>query len=79
MDPLSTPGGQNWAYFLSTSSGFWDTGRFWKLPYLGMKPGIWKKVQKLHMHPLSAPGGPNWAYFRSTGSSFPVTAILAFN
>ncbi len=70
MDPLSTPGGRNWAYFRSTGSDFRDTGRFWKLPYLGMKPGICKKGQKLHMDPLSTPGGRNRAYFRSTGSGF---------
>ncbi len=34
---LSTPEGRNWAYFCSTCSGFWDTGRFSKLPYMGMK------------------------------------------
>ncbi len=34
--PLSTPGGQNWAYFCSTGSVFWDMGQFSKLPYLGM-------------------------------------------
>ncbi len=46
---LSTLRGRIWAYFRSTGSGFRDTGRFWKLSYLGMKPGIWKKGQKLHM------------------------------
>ncbi len=36
---LSTPWGQNWAYFRCTGSGFWDTDQFSKLPYLGMKNG----------------------------------------
>ncbi len=36
---LSTPGGRNRAYFCSVGSGFRDTGRFSKLPYLGMKTG----------------------------------------
>ena len=35
--PYTTPGGRNWACFHSTGSGFWDTGQFSKLPYLGMK------------------------------------------
>ena len=33
---LFTP---NWAYFHSTGSGFWDTGLFSNLPYLGTKLG----------------------------------------
>ncbi len=45
MDLLSTPGGRNWAYFHFMGSGFRDTGRFWKLPYLGMKPEIWKSAR----------------------------------
>ncbi len=32
-------GGENWAYFRSTGSGFQDMGRFSQLPYLGMKLG----------------------------------------
>ena len=67
---LSTPGGRNWAYFGFTGSGFWDTGRFSKFPYLGMKPDHWPKCRKLHIYPLSTPRGRNWAYFRSTGSGF---------
>ena len=51
-------------------SGFRDTGRFSRLPYLGMKLGHQKKVQKLHIFSLSTPGGRNLAYFRSTGSDF---------
>ncbi len=68
--PLSTPWGQNSAYFCSTGSGFWDINPFSKLPYLGMKLGKWPKFQKLHIYPLSTPGGRNWPYFCSTGSSF---------
>ena len=67
---LSTPGGWNWAYFCSTGSGFWDTGQFSKLPYLGMKFGHWPKFQKLHIYSLSIPGGRNWAYFHY-GQPFP--------
>ncbi len=66
---LSTLGGRNWAYFCYTSSGFWDMDRFWKLPYLGMKPGTCNKCQKLHMDPLSTPGS-KLVLFRSTGRSF---------
>ncbi len=51
-------------------SGFWDVGRFSKLPYLGMKLGHWPKSQKLHIYSLSALMGRNWAYFYSMGSSF---------
>ena len=49
--------GRNWAYFRSTGSGFWDIGRFSKLPYLGMKLGHWQKFQKLRTYSLSTPGG----------------------
>ena len=43
-------------------------GRFSKLPYLGMKPGIWKKccICTLFLY---------WAYFRSTSSRFRDRAI----
>ena len=44
-----------WAYFHPRNSGFWDTGRFSKLPYLGVKLGHWPKCQKLHK-----PGIPNF-------------------
>ncbi len=67
---LSNPGGQNWANFCSTRSGFQDTGHFANLPYLGIKLRKWPKFHKLHMYPLSTPGGWNWAYFCSTGSGF---------
>ena len=36
--------------FCSTGSGFRDTGRFSKLPSLGMKLGKWPKFQKLHIY-----------------------------
>ncbi len=68
--PLSTPRGQNWAYFSSTGSGFRDTGQFSKLPYLGMKLGKRPKLQKPHIYPLSTSRGRNWAYFCSTDSGF---------
>ncbi len=63
-------GGRHSAYFRPMGSRFRDTGRFSKLPYLGVKPGIWKKCQKLHMDPLSTPVGRNWAYFCSTDNGF---------
>ncbi len=62
--------GRNWTYFHIRSSGFRDTGRFSKLPYLSMKLGHWSKCQKLHIYCLSTPGCRNWAYFCSTGSGF---------
>ncbi len=34
-------------YFRSTGSGFRDTGRFSKLPYLGMKLDHWQKVPEV--------------------------------
>ena len=67
---LSTPGRRNWADIRSTGSGFRDTERFLKLPYLGMKPGEWPKCQKLNIYPISTPWGRNWAYFSSTRSGF---------
>ncbi len=39
---LSTQWGCNLTCFLSTGCGFRDTGWFSKLPYLGIKPRIWK-------------------------------------
>ena len=56
---LSTPWGQNWAYFCSTGSSFTDMDRFSKLPYLGMKLGHFPKCQKLHIYSLCTPGGRN--------------------
>ena len=67
---LSTTWGQNWAYFALWGSGFRDTGRYSKLPYLGMKLCCSLKIQKLHIYSLSTPGGRNGAYVRSTGSGF---------
>ncbi len=46
---LSPGGGAN------TGSGFRDTGRFSKLPYLGMKLSHWPKFQKLHVYILFLP------------------------
>ncbi len=69
---LSTPGGQNWAYFCSMGSGFRDMDRFSKLPYVGMKLGHLPKFQRLHIYPLSTLGGRNRAYLRSTGLRFPI-------
>ncbi len=65
------PGGRNLPYFRSTGSGFRDTRRFSKLPYLGMKLGHWKKFLKLHTHSLSATRGGNWAYFLFYWQLFP--------
>ncbi len=58
--------------FTLAAAGFWETGRFSKLPYLGMKLGHWPKCHKLRIYSLSTPGGQNWAYryFCSTGSDF---------
>ena len=47
----------NWAYFHSMGSGFWDTGRFSKLPYLGMKPGHWEKSARSCTYALFLPQG----------------------
>ncbi len=57
---LSTSGGQNWAYFCSTGRGFRITGRFSKLPYLGMKLGHWPKWQKLHIYFVKYPLSPKY-------------------
>ena len=50
-----------------------------KLPYLGMKSEIWRKVPNLHMYTLSNLRGRNRAYFCSTGSHFRDRAILSLN
>ena len=44
-------------------NGFRDTGRFSKLPYLGMKLSHWPKFQKMHIYTLSTPWGRNWAFY----------------
>ena len=51
------------AYFYPIGSGFGDTSRFSKLPYLNMKLSKWPKFQKLHIYTLSTQRGRNWAYF----------------
>ncbi len=77
---LSTRRGRNWAYFRCTGSGFRDTCRFSKLPYLGMKLKIaifghetWplaKIPQVAHIHSFYPSGEGDWAYFLATGSGF---------
>ncbi len=68
MYSLPAPRGRNWAYFWSMGSGSRDTGRFSKLPYLGMKlNGHWPQFQKLHIYSISTSGDRNWGYFRYTG------------
>ncbi len=67
---LSTLWSRNWAHFCSTYSGFWDTGRFSKLPYLGMKLVHWPRLQKLHTYSLNYLRGPNFAPFCSTAAHF---------
>ncbi len=54
---LSLSKRESWAYFRFTGNSFWDTGRFSKLPYLGMKLGHWPKCQKLHIYCLPTPVG----------------------
>ncbi len=62
---IKTPGGWDWAYFPSTGSGSRDTGRFSTLPYVGMKPGIWKKV-------------PEFADLYAKCKSFIIASLLFF-
>ncbi len=45
-----TPGSQSWAYFCSMGSGFWDIGRFSKLPRLGMAK-VPEIAQTVSFHP----------------------------
>ena len=71
MDPLSIPGGQKWVYFCSTGSSFWDTGRVWKLPYLGMKPGIWKSARSCIWSPSLKPRGSKLSLFSLYAQRFP--------
>ena len=51
-------------------SGFRDTGRFSKLPYLGMKLDHWPKCQKLHIYLLSTPKGAKLSLFSIYGQLF---------
>ncbi len=84
-DPLAIPECRNWSYFRSTSSSFRDAGPFYKLPYLGMKHGIWKKCARsciflllfLSEVALATPWGRNWAYCRFMDSSFRDTEIFS--
>ncbi len=67
------PRGRNWSYFHSTASGFWDLGRFLKLPYLGMsfltdKGSRSGTYAVLPFYPMKL------SLFRSTGSGFRDTA-----
>ena len=48
-----------------------NTGRFSKLPYLGMKLCHWPKCQKLHIYPLSTPGRSKLSLFYLYGQRFP--------
>ncbi len=54
---LLAPWRQNGAYFCSIGSVFRDTGRFSKLPYLGIKLGHWPKFQNFHIYSPSTTGG----------------------
>ncbi len=67
---ISAPGGWIWAYFCSEGSGFRDTGRFSKLPYLGMKLGHWPKCQKLYIYFLNYPQVPNFIPICSAAGHF---------
>ncbi len=60
--------GRNWAYFCSMGSGFQDTGRFLKLPYLGMKLGHWPK---LHIYTLFYPRVSKLSLFSLYEQRFP--------
>ena len=64
---LFLPQGVKMSLFSLYGHGFWDTGEFSKLPYLGMKLGLWPKFQKLHIYSHSTPRGRNRAYFCSMG------------
>ena len=67
---LSTLGGQNWAYFRSTSV-FSDMEGVSKLPYLGTKHGHWSKCHKLHTYYLSTLRGSKLSLnFRYRSSVF---------
>ncbi len=57
-------------FFCSMGTSFQDTGRFSKLPYLGMKISHWQTSQKLHNYFLSTRGVRNWASFHSMSSGF---------
>ncbi len=62
---------RNLAYFHHRSSGFWDTDRFSKLPYLGMKLGHCPKCQKLHIYSLCTPTRSKLSLFSLYGQRFP--------
>ncbi len=85
MQSASTPGCRNWA-FLSfflfiviifftlgaawAGNGFWDTGWFSKLPYLGMQLGHWQKVPEVTDVVSFYPRGSKlslFSGFRNTG------------
>ena len=78
------PRGRNWAYFHSTGSGFRDTGRFSKLPYLGMKLAIGQSSRSCtyRVYFLSTPMGAKFSLFSLYGQQFlrywPIFKIAIF-
>ncbi len=78
---ISAPGGWIWAYFCSEGSGFRDTGRFSKLPYLGMKLGnlgneIWKLAKIPEVY-ITQPT-PESQILLSFALQLAISKILAF-
>ena len=57
-------------FFCSTDRRFRDRGRFSKLPYLGIKPGIWKKVPDVVCEPSFYPRGSKLSLFLLYGQWF---------
>ncbi len=62
--------------FCSRGSSYQDTGRFSKLPYLGIKPAHRPKFQKLHIHHPSNSGGRNLCLFSLYAQRFPKYAPI---
>ena len=67
---FSNPSIRSRAYFHSTSSGFQNMGRFWKLPYLGMKLGHWREFQNV-AHMSFYPRESKFSLFSLYGQRFP--------
>ena len=80
------PKGRSRVYFSSMGIGFWDTGRFSKLPYLGMKPAI-DQSSRSCTYTLSTPGGgvetelifALWAAVSEIRANFQNSYIWAWN
>ncbi len=61
-------------YNVCMGRSFWDTGWFFKFPYLDMKSGIWRNVPKLYMY--CGVSGFSWSFTMGLGDEGNPKVIL---